>query len=188
MVDLFWKEHPVWGKTEEARETYRNTYPGTPIVNAEAALKGQPATPLQEKLDDLLTRELAEYADTLAEEDTQELRKFLEPIKQYFEDRIYRDPESNPEGHLTSTINDIIRECHSSKPAPFPVKDVELHENNIVRVAAKLFNDGIDPDKFDRQRANEILSETVMPVFCKRILATYEPEIISIMKTFERRD
>lgn len=52
-----------------------------------------------------------------------------------------------------------------------------IERNKIVRIAAKLYNDGLTPSNHTTDKANAILSNTVNPVYCKKVLAAYEDEI-----------
>lgn len=62
----------------------------------------------------------------------------------------------------------------------------ENSADHIGKIAAKLFNDGLDAETYNKAKAIEILNRTVAPVWCKKVLEAHETEIIEEMKTFTR--
>lgn len=58
-------------------------------------------------------------------------------------------------------------------------------EQYIIRIASKLWNDGVDPMGFNDEQADGILSKTVSPIFCKKILSENRVAVIRTMKTFK---
>lgn len=53
------------------------------------------------------------------------------------------------------------------------------NRSDIDKVAAKLSVEGLSQENYSRVKAEDILSETVAPVWCKKILANNEAEIIA---------
>ena len=57
-------------------------------------------------------------------------------------------------------------------------------QNSINKIAAKLFNEGVTPENYTKEKANKILSNCVAPVFCKNILKKYENDVIVKVSEF----
>jgi hypothetical protein len=58
-------------------------------------------------------------------------------------------------------------------------KDMSKPETIWPAISGKLAADGMTRHNYTRERAEAILSRTVAPVYCKRVLEMYETEIVA---------
>lgn len=60
-----------------------------------------------------------------------------------------------------------------------------ITENFIIRIAAKLHNDGITTDNYTEEKAVKILNNTVAPSICIKTLRENEAKVKELIASFE---